>query len=289
MASFLRSLVLAIIFLGITLSLVTSIAIAKSYHKHQTHNTSHSHKASKHKKHNVKSRGDGQLRTAQAHLNNLGYNAGKTDGLYGPKTKSAITKFQRSHKLKVTGKLDSKTYHAILEADKAPPPETTVISAAPKVYPDIATQHPDFYGHYHQDYSDPLRLNNPQVVWSRFGKIEASRDAATKNYVVTLNGQVVIQADDQPSVIGVSKTYELGYEDAIILSTYRNNNPTCSYKYYLLTLQQEKNSLQEIDNCTHGYQASVKDGSLFIVFPENESDRMVGNTWRYESNHLERL
>ena len=54
---------------------------------------------------------------AQARLNNLGYSAGPVDGDLGPLTASAISDFQRHHKLKkVSGELDDETA-ALLAAE----------------------------------------------------------------------------------------------------------------------------------------------------------------------------
>lgn len=45
----------------------------------------------------------------QARLNNLGYDCGKVDGIQGPLTASALSSFQETYKLKITGKADSQT------------------------------------------------------------------------------------------------------------------------------------------------------------------------------------
>ncbi len=45
------------------------------------------------------------IRAVQTQLNELGFDSGPADGLYGPKTKSAIKEFQRSEDLDVDGKI----------------------------------------------------------------------------------------------------------------------------------------------------------------------------------------
>ena len=49
-------------------------------------------------------------------LNILNYNAGKTDGIYGPKTMAAIKAFQQDYELSIDGKasycLFNSLYHA---------------------------------------------------------------------------------------------------------------------------------------------------------------------------------
>jgi len=295
MPSFLRSLILACIFLGVTLGLITTIAIAKTYHRHRVvahHTVPHS---------------SAMVRTAQTHLAHLGYYKSKIDGITGPKTVAALKAFQHDHHFHVTGMLTTQTYNALAEADRAAPGGSSMASnsrlEAAERSADFYATHPDFYGHYDQQYADPMLLSSAvigsgdapavrsQAVPSRFGKIDVSENNSGngKRYSITLNGQPVFQADDQPAVIGISRTFDLGNEDAIVVSAYHNENTTCPYKHFLLTLASGTNNVQEISNCTHGYQAKVKDGSLFIVFPESDDGRAVGNTWRYENNHLERL
>lgn len=49
------------------------------------------------------------LKKAQQKLNKLGYNCGKADGIMGPKTRSALKRYQKAKKLKVTGTLTQRT------------------------------------------------------------------------------------------------------------------------------------------------------------------------------------
>jgi len=48
-----------------------------------------------------------EISGVQARLNNLGYSAGKNDGILGPKTKAAIRAFRRDHGLTAGGEVDS--------------------------------------------------------------------------------------------------------------------------------------------------------------------------------------
>lgn len=245
------------------------------------------------------------VRTAQKHLIHLGYLSGKADGKLGPKTVSALRHFQKDHHLAINGKLNTSTYNALVEADM---PAGTKPMAMPVVPPvaasDFYAKHPDFYGQYDQQYADPM-ITAPTVVSkdnsiateraqnipSRFGQIEVTEanKGIDRRYNVTLNGQSILMVDDQPSVIGISSTYNMGDEDAIILTAYHDTSTICPYKHYLLTLRQDGNNMQEISNCTRGYQARLTNGSLIVEFPESDDRRVVGNTWRYEGGRLERL
>lgn len=52
---------------------------------------------------------------AQATLNELGYQSGKVDGLMGPQTRAAITRFQVASGIPATGTLDAKTRQWLAE------------------------------------------------------------------------------------------------------------------------------------------------------------------------------
>lgn len=288
---------------GLYAGMVPTCAEAATHHRHH-HKSSH-HRTSLSKQ---------TVKTAQRHLIDLGYLTGHADGVLGPRTKLALKKFQRDHGLPATGALTTLTYNELVKADiRANGLEAATGHAltsrdlgpmlASGAVPDFYATHPDFYGHVNQQYSDPMLLsstvigdaNNPgvrsQSIPSRFAKIDVSENAqgSTKTYTVTINGQPLLRSDDQASVIGISRTFQLNDEDAIIFSTFRNNDPTCNYKHYLLTTRSAGQNLQEIGNCTRGYQAQIDNNSLFVVFPESDDGRTVGNTWRYEDGDLERL
>lgn len=52
---------------------------------------------------------------AQAILNEIGYAAGPVDGIMGPQTRAAITRFQVASQLPATGKLDAATSQRLSE------------------------------------------------------------------------------------------------------------------------------------------------------------------------------
>ncbi|MGH7928327.1 MAG: peptidoglycan-binding protein [Candidatus Binatia bacterium] len=59
-----------------------------------------------------------QLRQAQRKLNDMGFNAGQVDGVWGPNTQAAIGKFQQAKNLEATGRLNEQTIEALgIEAD----------------------------------------------------------------------------------------------------------------------------------------------------------------------------
>lgn len=302
MKHLLRNTTILYTIVSLTLGITTSIAEAKT-HKHHHHQ--HAHHTSTSGKQTVK--------TAQRHLINLGYLTGHADGVLGTKTKYALRKFQHDHALPVTGTLNTTTYNELVKTDLSingiVAPNGQILSSkngrllATGVVPDFYNTHPDFYGHTDQQYSDPMMLSSTvigegnypavrsQSIPSRFTKIDVSENAqgSLKTYTVTINGQPLLRSDNQASVIGISRTFELNAEDAIIFSTFRNDDPICSYKHYLLTMRNDGQNLEEVGNCTRGYQAQINDNSLFIVFPESDDGRTAGNTWRYESGDLERL
>jgi len=56
---------------------------------------------------------DGNVRNAQAALNQQGYDVGAVDGQWGPNTQSAVRRYQAEHGLTPTGTLDSATRNAL--------------------------------------------------------------------------------------------------------------------------------------------------------------------------------
>ena len=57
--------------------------------------------------------GPAQLRQAQRRLNDLGFNAGQVDGVWGPNTQAAIRNFQQAKDLEATGRLNEETIDAL--------------------------------------------------------------------------------------------------------------------------------------------------------------------------------
>lgn len=288
----------------ITIAFIYPINVAEAaiHHKHHHghhHYSSHTRSSHVHSKHSTPSN---IVKTAQQHLIKLGYLSGQADGVMGPKTTKALIHFQSDHGLKISGKLTTPTYNALVEADleiiKHP-----AVPLATAAVPDFYANNPDFYGHYNQEYANPMMLApavtgnggdptvSTQTLHSRFAKIDVSENTNDnlKTYTLTLNGQLLLQSVGQPSVIGISRTFELPDEDAIIFTSYRPNDALCNYKHYLFTIRENGQNIQEIGNCTRGFQGQITNNSLYIIFPEPEDGRNVGSTWRYENGDLERL
>jgi hypothetical protein len=289
----LRLACLAFVTAGLVSVAATPPAYAFFHHHHKKHV-----RHVKHKKHKTSA----MVRDAQISLINLGYYKGHPDGLMGPKTVKAIRVFQRDHGLKVTGKLTRETYNAIIKADK-----TRAMASLPMpvmMPPPIDTlpAQPGLVGPTNQQYADPL-LGGPTVAGggaqavrtqelsSRYGKLDINENVNgnERRYTMTLNGRPILDSDHQPSIIGISQTFKLENEDAIVISTYRASDPVCAYQHYLLTLAEGRNEIRAFGNCTHGYQARAVENSLFVTFPEVDDQRVAGATWRYESGDLERL
>jgi N-acetylmuramoyl-L-alanine amidase len=51
----------------------------------------------------------------QARLNNLGFDCGQVDGVYGPATEAAVRAFQAENKIETTGKIDQQTRDKLFE------------------------------------------------------------------------------------------------------------------------------------------------------------------------------
>jgi len=280
-------------------------ATAHKTKRHAKHHKArhHAKKKTKHarsKKNSAAANLRDHVRTAQTNLDMLGYNPGPVDGLAGPKTRAAVKAFQTDHKLKVTGKLDSKTFdllseEAIAAANKkklAAIENGGEVAAAPQPPPEFFAKHPDYYGYYNREYANPNQMGSPQVIPTRFGDMQINNqtNGTVNQYVISLNGQPVFHADGQPSVVNLSRTFNLDSADAIVLTSYAGGDNTCPYRHYLLVVRLNSNGVHEIGNCTRAYEAYTQSGSLYISFPGQHVDGWSsGDTWRYENGTLQRL
>jgi len=274
MTSFSRRLALSTLAACFALTLGAAPASAKTKHKH--HVTHHARHIVKH------SNAGSVIRIAQQHLANLGYYSGKIDGLMGPRTKAAIKHFQKEHSLKPDGVLGPKTKRALDYADR--PVSTTREFPVHEAVP-IDTTSP-----INPEFANSLN-GGTKIISSRFARLDVNETGfgADKHYNVNVNGQPILTVDGQPSVIGISPTYDLGSEDAVIFTTYSPNDPICAYKNHVLAMDATGAKLLDIDNCTRAFQARVDGGSLYISFPEAGENRAVGAVWRLEGTSLERL
>jgi peptidoglycan hydrolase-like protein with peptidoglycan-binding domain len=64
-----------------------------------------------------------QIKDAQTKLASEGLYAGKVDGVWGPSTEAAVSKYQSNHSLEATGKLNSQTLDS-MNATNTPGPNT---------------------------------------------------------------------------------------------------------------------------------------------------------------------
>ena len=279
-----------------------SVLNARPRVTHPTHSAAHHHaKAAR-----VVS-GSSLIREAQTHLKNLGYAIGAADGVMGAKTRTALKSFQRKHGLVADGKVGKKTIAALRAADhggSANSPRGRTINPfiphallGPEAMAATGINADDAYGVTDQNYADPLfmarhyALSPSRSIPNRFARLTITEQpqGQARFYSVTLNDQAVLQADHQPSVIGVSRTFLLGDEDGLILSTYRAGDSVCPTQHYLLILRNGGSAWYPIENCTRRYHAEIVNDLLSITFPEFDDKRAVGATWRYETGRLERL
>ncbi len=269
-------------------SLLLGVAPAQArthHHHHSRHHPIHSSGSLK---------ATGSLHAAQAHLAHLGYDVGSVDGRMGQKTRAALKRFQKEHELKADGALGPKTIAALEAADFLRPTTTGTLppmtgSEAQKSPPSVF---PDALGDKEIDPQHALAIGpNGRTLSSRFAHIDvkANDETVDQPYTVLLEGAPILMAHGQPSVIGISPTYDLGTEDAIIFTTYVPLDSVCPYRHHVLALTVNGDKMVDIDNCTRLYTARVENGSLFISFPEMGSGRAASTVWRLEGMDLEKL
>lgn len=68
-------------------------------------------------------------------LRSAGFNPGKTDGIFGPKTEAALRNFQRSKGLQVDGIAGSQTFGALRDSDSFQPAQKPATPAKPGTQP----------------------------------------------------------------------------------------------------------------------------------------------------------
>lgn len=315
-----QSVIRTVALLGLALGLTTGIVMpSEAWAKgHKSH---HASAKAKHRAAKMS-----PAKQAQTHLSNLGYYAGKIDGQLGPKSKAAIKAFQKDQGLKPTGVVNASLLAMLSSADRshamASLPLTRkngkgrqadtmklsdIINGIGATEEDNTPQkdydatRPDFYGYYEQELGDSASSfdatgdgyggGTSHPLPSRFAKIDVieGTDQGKHRYTVMLNERPILLAENQPTVIGISRTFRLGAEDAIMFSAYNGDGSACGFRHYLLSMRDGASQLLKIGNCTRGYQAHIANNSLFIVFPEADDGRLVGATWRYERGNVTRL
>jgi hypothetical protein len=200
-------------------------------------------------------------------------------------TVEQIVAFQLAHGLKADGIIGPETRTA-LEAEKA---SQQVIGTQSKPYiPEIPL---DPNPEVNQD-ETPTLNGGSKIVFSRYGHLDVteSGEGSEKRYALAINGQPLLTVEGQPSIIGISRAYDMGMQDAIVLTAYNLRNAAlCPYRNYILVLGEKGRRMFEIGNCTREYQAQVNNGSLYVTFFDREDNRAVGAIWRLEGETLTQL
>ncbi|MDD3181805.1 MAG: peptidoglycan-binding domain-containing protein [Alphaproteobacteria bacterium] len=232
------------------------------------------------------------IRTAQMQLAELGYFADRYDGILGSVTRAALQEFQRNNGLIVSGVLTPETANLLIRMD-------------------YGVRNSSYYGNAYLGYSNyynigsRAEMHSPIVDWgnrwhvanmysipSRFAKVDVHEDRAgsLSNFSITLNGAPVLFAKNQPNFPQISRTFNLGNEDAVIITT-SNGDGICSHRNFLLTLRSNNTFVgpQEIGNCSDVFEASVHNHLLYINFKNGFNDVALNSVWRYANGSLRRL
>jgi peptidoglycan hydrolase-like protein with peptidoglycan-binding domain len=230
------------------------------------------------------------VKSAQERLISLGYYTGPVDGVVGRHTTAALKEFQYRNGLPQTGTLNSETYDQL------------------GFYNDQVRMNTAYYPYYspRESYRTAMRYQQGwqsantmdyvganKAIPLRFGRMElqVSGAAGAANYTVTLNGQPVLYANNQPAPMRLSRVHQLGGEDAIIFTAY-DGTGGCNYKNYLMTVKDDGTytPAQAIGNCSGNYHARVDGDLLFLSFPSDVA--ALGeqqDVWRYGNSKLVRL
>jgi peptidoglycan hydrolase-like protein with peptidoglycan-binding domain len=238
-----------------------------------------------------------QIRTAQVELADLGYEVGMKDGVAGPMTINALIDFQRHSQLPITGALDVQTAQLLQQVDVKARGDFYAANGV------IAPRSNENYDPYHATAQittitpmayDSVRSINVQPVPVRFGNLAINEDhrGPLSNYSITLNGQPVLLANNQPAALRVSKIYSMSGEDAVILTAH-DGTGGCMFKNYLLSIHSDgtASAPREIGNCSGTYQARLDGNALFVSFSDAHytSDSSRADNWRYGDDRLARI
>ncbi len=195
--------------------------------------------------------------------------------------KEQITSFQRRHGLKQTGVVDKATSRELKKVNAATINSKEMRKKREKIYD----------GTVDQNTRPPIK-DRVKTIPNRFVNIEIQESGAgsNKRYIMNFNGETLYYVNGQTSVIGVSETFNLGDEDAVILTTYDPISINgCYYKNHVLVLDPMGSKLLDIENCTREYQAYESHNSLYVEFYEPGIDRAIPAMWRLEGYSLKQL
>jgi hypothetical protein len=224
------------------------------------------------------------VRRSQMRLADLGYYAGRYDGIIGPATRTALKDFQSHNGLTASGRLTTQTYDALVAVhDKQAHGRTTHY---------VATAGVDRLGTAVT--KDPWHYVGTETIPVRFGTLKINEDAwdIVHRFTITLNDRPFLRADNQPGPLRVSEVFQLRGEDAILITAYRGER-NCLYKNYLVTVHANGTSAssREFQSCAPSSEVHEAFDALFVRFPGtmNKDGWSSWDVWRYENAKLERL
>lgn len=199
------------------------------------------------------------------------------------KDRDEVISFQRRHGIEPTGVVGKKTVRELkkVNANKVNSKEERKLRE--KVYDGSLDQ------------NTPAVLpkkDRMKIIPSRFVNIEVEETGAgtDKRYTINFNGETLYYVNGQPSIIGISKTFDMGPQEAVILTTYNPTNVSgCLYKNHILVLDQLGTKLLDINNCTREYEAQMAGASLIIEFHEPGISRAMPAMWRLDGLTLTQL
>lgn len=198
---------------------------------------------------------------AQDQLNRLGYDSGHEDGVVGVKTRSALMDFQRNNGLAATGTLNPDTYAALGGDGRY------------------------YYGRYNYgaNYRPSITWNGvyQNVAWQnntnwsnastipvRFGAMTVADTVGTSglhNYTVSLNGQPVLYAMNQPTQLLYSHNINGALEDNLVFNVY-DAASSCNTKSYTLSIRSNGTYVptREIASCGNAIARLDTDGRYYV-------------------------
>lgn len=138
------------------------------------------------------------------------------------------------------------------------------------------------------DSVEEVRIPAPGwVIPTRYAQVNVQEMVAgpVRHYSLLVNGQNILQINNQATTLRLSKVFQLRGEDAIIVSA-QNTLPGCTNRHHLVVVKGGTAQIHPITSCKANYETSIAQNGLFVSFGDEYDTLNARQTWRYQDNFL---
>lgn len=212
-------------------------------------------------------------RDLQEKLTLLGYEPGPIDGLFGPKTRSAVRAFQTDADIKVDGIVGRQTRAAL---------ESALDMGGRR--PQAANQQLDIY----EDVLTDRLASGSVTLPSRYAKVEVNRTGPGR-YNIAINGNVVATSPGANAMPRISHTFELPGEDAYVFAA-ASPRRDCRLEHTVLVVRADGSFMPPtpVGNCKEVLNGRVQGDELVLSFPPlHVPSWRLEESWIYQGGKIE--